>query len=140
MNSTLFTSGRITSSTRGDSKPLQVSQTRVSADVASDEWYRRLVHSIDTILHGFSDMQLVTGLALLFATFYQGCSISAYHVCTSRSKISSLGRLESSDKRRLPRHTCLLPHLLLVFSQRSNTDSEILMSSTISFATCSSCH
>jgi hypothetical protein len=24
-------------------------------------------------------MQLVTGLALLFATFYQGCSISAYH-------------------------------------------------------------
>jgi hypothetical protein len=47
--------------------------------IFSSEFYTRLVHTIDTLLHGFSDTQLVSGISLLSSTYFQGCDLSAFH-------------------------------------------------------------
>ncbi|KAF2809643.1 uncharacterized protein BDZ99DRAFT_571424 [Mytilinidion resinicola] len=41
--------------------------------------YKRIIHSIDTILHTFSDAALTAGIALAFATLLQSCDLSVYH-------------------------------------------------------------
>lgn len=42
-------------------------------------WFRRLVHTIDTLLHTMSDAQVATGLALLLVVTFHASCISAYH-------------------------------------------------------------
>ncbi|RDW62023.1 hypothetical protein BP6252_11456 [Coleophoma cylindrospora] len=42
-------------------------------------FYRRLVHAIDTLLHGMSDVQVAAGIAMLIVVTFHADCISAYH-------------------------------------------------------------
>ncbi|RDW67003.1 hypothetical protein BP5796_09752 [Coleophoma crateriformis] len=42
-------------------------------------FYRRVVHGIDTLLHGMSDAQVAAGIAMLIVVTFHASCISAYH-------------------------------------------------------------